>query len=84
MTESDQWSHDLKMAAFSCLQIFLMIGMLVTGSINTLSKKAQNDSVYVINDMMLYEHSKTSRLKHMPPALRSIQIYDYHCLSVFM
>ncbi|KAL4237585.1 hypothetical protein ACF0H5_002299 [Mactra antiquata] len=31
------------MAAFSCTQIFLMLGMLVTGSINTLSKKAQND-----------------------------------------
>ncbi|WAR19076.1 S35F6-like protein [Mya arenaria] len=31
------------MAALSCLQILLMIGMLVTGSINTLSKKAQND-----------------------------------------
>ncbi|XP_021378022.1 solute carrier family 35 member F6-like [Mizuhopecten yessoensis] len=29
--------------ALSCRQILLMIGMLVTGSINTLSKKAQND-----------------------------------------
>lgn len=54
-TEPDHWSHDFKMAAFSCLQIFLMIGMLITGSINTLSKKAQNDSVYVINDAMLYD-----------------------------
>ncbi|XP_045160794.2 solute carrier family 35 member F6-like isoform X2 [Mercenaria mercenaria] len=33
------------MAAFTCVQIFLMIGMLVTGSINTLSKKAQNDCI---------------------------------------
>ncbi|KAJ8308158.1 hypothetical protein KUTeg_013032, partial [Tegillarca granosa] len=29
--------------ALSCVQVLLMIGMLVTGSINTLSKKAQND-----------------------------------------
>ena len=36
-----------KMAAFSCLQICLMLGMLITGSINTLSKKAQNDCMYV-------------------------------------
>lgn len=35
------------MAAFSCMQIVLMIGMLITGSINTLSKKAQNDCQYV-------------------------------------
>ncbi|XP_064600776.1 solute carrier family 35 member F6-like [Liolophura sinensis] len=31
--------------ALSCVQILLMIGMLVTGSINTLSKKAQNDCI---------------------------------------
>lgn len=31
--------------AFSCMQIVLMVGMLVTGSINTLSKKAQNDCI---------------------------------------
>ena len=36
-----------KMASFTCLQIILMIGMLITGSINTLSKKAQNDCMYV-------------------------------------
>lgn len=29
--------------ALSCFQIVLMVGMLITGSINTLSKKAQND-----------------------------------------
>ncbi|XP_052106885.1 solute carrier family 35 member F6-like isoform X1 [Mytilus californianus] len=29
--------------ALSCFQIVLMVGMLVTGSINTISKKAQND-----------------------------------------
>jgi len=31
------------MESFSCYQIFLVVGMLLTGSINTLSKKAQND-----------------------------------------
>lgn len=35
-------SHYLKMA-LSGFQIVLMVGMLVTGSINTISKKAQND-----------------------------------------
>ncbi|ESO96502.1 hypothetical protein LOTGIDRAFT_159919, partial [Lottia gigantea] len=29
--------------ALTCVQVLLMIGMLVTGSINTISKKAQND-----------------------------------------
>ncbi|XP_076443196.1 solute carrier family 35 member F6-like isoform X2 [Babylonia areolata] len=29
--------------ALTCVQVALMIGMLITGSINTLSKKAQND-----------------------------------------
>ncbi|KAL8602688.1 hypothetical protein ACOMHN_058641 [Nucella lapillus] len=29
--------------ALSCMHVVLMIGMLVTGSINTISKKAQND-----------------------------------------
>ncbi|KAK7481163.1 hypothetical protein BaRGS_00027596 [Batillaria attramentaria] len=29
--------------ALTCIQVVLMIGMLVTGSINTISKKAQND-----------------------------------------
>ena len=32
-----------KMAALTCTQILLAIGMLISGSINTLSKKAQND-----------------------------------------
>ncbi|XP_073242881.1 solute carrier family 35 member F6-like [Porites lutea] len=31
------------MAALTCTQILLAIGMLISGSINTLSKKAQND-----------------------------------------
>jgi len=31
------------MAALTCAQILLAIGMLISGSINTLSKKAQND-----------------------------------------
>ncbi|KAK3597431.1 hypothetical protein CHS0354_040171 [Potamilus streckersoni] len=31
--------------AFTCFQVLLMVGMLVTGSINTLSKKAQNDCI---------------------------------------
>ncbi|KAK3092644.1 hypothetical protein FSP39_005347 [Pinctada imbricata] len=31
--------------AFTCMQIVLMVGMLITGSINTLSKKAQNDCI---------------------------------------
>ena len=35
----------IKMAALNILQILLMAGMLITGSINTLSKKAQNDCV---------------------------------------
>ena len=33
----------VKMAALTCAQILLAIGMLISGSINTLSKKAQND-----------------------------------------
>ena len=38
------WVQDgYKMAALTCTQILLAIGMLISGSINTLSKKAQND-----------------------------------------
>lgn len=35
--------QQIKMAALTCAQILLAIGMLISGSINTLSKKAQND-----------------------------------------
>ena len=36
-------SPNIKMAALTCTQILLALGMLISGSVNTLSKKAQND-----------------------------------------
>ena len=35
--------EEIRMATLTCTQILLAIGMLISGSINTLSKKAQND-----------------------------------------
>ncbi|XP_045160755.1 solute carrier family 35 member F6-like [Mercenaria mercenaria] len=43
------------MATFTCIQVFLMAGMLITGSIVTLCKKAQNDCV--VNGYKSKDHS---------------------------
>jgi len=48
--------------------MLLMIGMLITGSINTISKKAQNDCMYVVHDLKvttLYFHKNISYLIHV-------------------